>query len=57
MPDVQAALFAQAAAYARERLLTDTPPLPDIVCVHGVRPELNCWKCVENWKHKRERKI
>jgi len=55
MPDAQTALFAQAAAYARERLLTDTPPPPDIVCVHGVRPELHCWTCVENWQRRDDR--
>ena len=48
MPDARDALFAQAAAIARARLLMDRPPLPDIVCVHRVRLELHCINCQMN---------
>ena len=52
MPEAQAALFAQAEAIARLRLLTDKPPLRDPLCVHRVRQELHCWKCVKNWQRR-----
>ena len=52
MPDAQTALFARAAAIARGRLLTDKSPLRDPLCVHRVRQELHCWKCVKNWQRR-----